>query len=284
MKTTAVVMMLLLAGLQSVAQEPGMVTSDEQGWQKIGETTINLNQENESIIVMGTDEFSALKLKVTDARIKIERVQVFYAAGEMQELDVDSDLLAGAETEELQLDHKDREIEKVAFTYRAPANAKGDKAHLELHGLKTDIQNPSNAYRHQQNPAKTDSATDQTIDNNETQIDSATQRAEEAMTDSATMEAGQELNDAAENIEDDVEEGAERFSKDVPQNPQNASDDVSEAAANTAAGIADKISKDKIGPEGQIIYIDKDSKYYYINEEGKKVFIGKNQLKNKKVD
>ncbi|HEY0651524.1 MAG TPA: hypothetical protein VGD65_00300 [Chryseosolibacter sp.] len=268
MKRAAVGFMLFLATFQSLAQKPSIVTSTEEGWQKIGETTVNFKEEDESIVVMGADEFSALKLKVTDAPIRIERVQVFYESGEMQELDVDTELLAGAETEGFQLDQKDRDIQKVAFTYRTTANTSGDKAHVELHGLKTDVREPSDAYRDRPD--------------NTGVIDSLDGGAQEA--DSAVNQAGQELNDAAENIEDDVEDGAERITNDTLQNPQNNADEVMETAANAASGIADKKIENKVGPEGQSIYIDSDSKYYYINDEGKKVIIDKKQLKDKKLD
>lgn len=277
MKTTAVGIVLLLIALQSFAQKPSIVTSTEEGWQKIGETTVSFKQENESIVILGADEFSALKLKVTDAPIKIERVQVFYESGEMQELEVDSELLPGAETDEFELEQKDRDIQKVAFTYQTTANSNGDKAHVELHGLKTNVAEPSNAYRKQgaiDSGAKTDSL--DTIDPNE--------NVQPSESDSAINQAGEELNDAAENIEDDVEDGAERISNDTLQNRQNNADEVSETAANTASGIADKKVENKVGPEDQSIYIDSNSRYYYINDEGKKVIIDKKQLKDKQVD
>jgi len=56
---------------------------------------------------------------------------------------------------------------------------------------------------------------------------------------------------------------------------------TSEIAAKGAAKITDKTYKDKVGPNGQTIYIDNQSKYYYINSKGHKVFVTKAQLKNK---
>jgi len=71
----------------------------------------------------------------------------------------------------------------------------------------------------------------------------------------------------------------------VEQGIKNAADTVanktSEIAAKGAAKITDKTYKDKVGPNGQTIYIDNQSKYYYINKKGHKVFVTKAQLKNK---
>jgi F0F1-type ATP synthase membrane subunit b/b' len=292
MKKTAVVMMAIVASVQfAFAQKPSIVTSNEEGWQKIGETTVSFKEEDESIVVMGADEFSALKLKVTDAPIKIERLQVFYESGEMQELDVESELNAGSETSEFQLDHKNRDIQKVAFTYKSTANGEGERAHVELHGLKTDAQNPSDAYRNERDRAgaEIDSAA-QDVEDAAENVDNAARDTENAMDrageeiDSAATEAGQELNDQAENIEDDVEDGADRVRSDVEAETDSATNEVAETTANTASGIADEISKDKEGPEGQTIYMERSKKYYYINEDGKKVFIGKEQLKDKKKE
>jgi len=56
---------------------------------------------------------------------------------------------------------------------------------------------------------------------------------------------------------------------------------TSELAAKGAAKITDKTYKDKVGPNGQTIYIDNQSKYYYIDKKGHKVFVTKAQLRNK---
>jgi hypothetical protein len=42
--------------------------------------------------------------------------------------------------------------------------------------------------------------------------------------------------------------------------------------------------KDKVGPGGETIFIDHSSKYYYIDKKGKKVYVPKAKLKDKKPD
>lgn len=56
------------------AQDPGIVTSSKPGWHKIGEVKADFKKENESIVVMGADQFKSIKLKVTDAPISINKV------------------------------------------------------------------------------------------------------------------------------------------------------------------------------------------------------------------
>lgn len=55
---------------------------------------------------------------------------------------------------------------------------------------------------------------------------------------------------------------------------------TSEIAAKGAAKVVDKTYKGKVGPQGQTIYIDNKSRYYYIDEAGKKVYVSKSNLKN----
>jgi outer membrane lipoprotein-sorting protein len=54
-----------------------------------------------------------------------------------------------------------------------------------------------------------------------------------------------------------------------------------EVGAKAKAKVTDKTYEDKVGPEGQTIYIDRHSKYYWINDKGHKVYISKAKLKNK---
>ncbi|MET3887648.1 hypothetical protein ABIE54_006537 [Chitinophagaceae bacterium OAS944] len=56
---------------------------------------------------------------------------------------------------------------------------------------------------------------------------------------------------------------------------------TAELASKGKNGITDKIYKDKEGPNGETIYINKHSKYYWIDKKGHKVPISKNKLQNK---
>jgi hypothetical protein len=56
---------------------------------------------------------------------------------------------------------------------------------------------------------------------------------------------------------------------------------TAEIAVKGAAKITDQTYKGKVGPGGQTIYIDNQSRYYYVDAKGKKVYVKKSQLKNK---
>ena len=55
---------------------------------------------------------------------------------------------------------------------------------------------------------------------------------------------------------------------------------VSNTAANTDSRVVDKKYHDKRGPHGESVYINKFSRYYYINKKGHRVFIKKDQLRD----
>ena len=118
------------------AQEPSIMLSDKPGWHKIGEVKADFKMENESIAVLGKDKFKSILLKVTDAPINIEGIQVFYESGDMEEFDVKNELKAGAETRKLDMKGGAQEIKKVTFTYKTMPNQQDEKAHVELYGLK----------------------------------------------------------------------------------------------------------------------------------------------------
>jgi hypothetical protein len=217
------------------------VSSNEAGWQHIGQTTASFGTQNESIKVLGADEFTAIRLKVTEAPLHIDRLQVFYESGEMEEIDVKSEMKPNSETRVITLKHPDRDINKVAFTYKTVKNSQGDKADVSLYGLKTNQPAGEDSYRDEKREVKQD--------------------AEEAKD-----EAQRDVNEAAD---------------DVNREAQSAGDKISEGVNDAGAAIKDQKVDDKVGPGNETVYLDDNAKYYYINNEGNKVYITKMELKDK---
>ena len=67
----------------------------------------------------------------------------------------------------------------------------------------------------------------------------------------------------------------------VKEGAVKAGNKTAELASKGKNAITDKIYKDKEGPNGETIYIDKHSKYYWIDKKGHKVPISKNELVSK---
>ena len=138
MKKLHLIFTVLFATLFSsvFAQEPSVMLSDKPGWHKIGEVKADFKMENQSISVLGKDKFQSILLKVTDAPINIEGIQVFDESGGMEEYDVKNELKPGSETRKIDLKGGAQEIKKITFTYKTLANQNDKKAHVELYGLK----------------------------------------------------------------------------------------------------------------------------------------------------
>jgi hypothetical protein len=250
---------LMLLGFTAFAQKPGVVLSNDEGWQKIGEITASFKMQNESIIVLGADRFNEIKLKVTEAPIQIERLQVVYESGEVEDYDILNQLEEGAETRSILIDG-DEDINKVVFTYKTLRNADDDKAHVELYGFKGRRENTSSYKRDM------DGASNKTID-------------DDIVSESEQIE--NEIDSAAENIDNDVQQSAENPEPKPKDAVDKVGDKISEMAANAAAEVNDQMFTGKMGPDGQNVYIDKHDKYYYVNKEGHKVYISKSELKDK---
>ena len=253
MKKLMVVIVLALFAWNidgAYAQKPGVVLTDEPGWQKIGETVASFKSQDESIVVIGADEFSAIKIKVEDAPLHIDRLQVFYESGEMEEFDVKNRIQAGEESAVFSLKNPDRDIQKVAFTYNTVPNTPGEKADVELYGL---------------NPQDKDRASDAYLDDAERE----------------TEEAADAVEREADQAGEDIEEGADETESDLERAADKTGDAIAEGAAKVGAEIDDRRHDTKVGPDGQVVYIGDDSRYYYVNDEGKRVFVSEWQLKDK---
>ena len=55
------------------------------------------------------------------------------------------------------------------------------------------------------------------------------------------------------------------------------------AAATADAAVVDKRYEGKFGPEGQAIYINKHSHYYYVSKTGHRIYLKKSELKDKRI-
>jgi hypothetical protein len=56
---------------------------------------------------------------------------------------------------------------------------------------------------------------------------------------------------------------------------------TAKTAVKVQSSIKDKKHDSKVGPDGQTIYIDGQSQYYYVDAKGKKRFVNEHDLKDK---
>lgn len=56
---------------------------------------------------------------------------------------------------------------------------------------------------------------------------------------------------------------------------------TAEVASKSKAKITDQKHKDKVGPNGETIYIDNHSKYYWVDKKGRRHYVTETALKAK---
>jgi len=59
---------------------------------------------------------------------------------------------------------------------------------------------------------------------------------------------------------------------------------TAEVASKSKAKITDQKHKDKVGPNGETIYIDNHSKYYWVDKKGHRHYVTEAELKPKTDD
>lgn len=99
------------------------MSQDDEGWTKIGEKTVNLSKDRDEVTVSGSEKFSSIKIRVSDAAmIDLKDVEVEYEGGEKQtvEMDIPINTTTG-ESKVIDLESSDQNVKKITFDYKKRA-------------------------------------------------------------------------------------------------------------------------------------------------------------------
>lgn len=69
--------------------------------------------------------------------------------------------------------------------------------------------------------------------------------------------------------------------KAIGKGAKAAGNKTAELASKGHAAVVDKVVEDKLGPDGQKIYVNKDDEYYWIDKKGHKQFVTEEDLVEK---
>lgn len=86
------------------------------------------------------------------------------------------------------------------------------------------------------------------------------------------------LHSSAETVKRDTTLG-----KKIGNTAKKVGHKTSNIAANTASHVVDKKYEGKCGPNGETVYINEHSHYYYVNKKGHRVYLKKSELMDKKM-
>lgn len=73
------------------------------------------------------------------------------------------------------------------------------------------------------------------------------------------------------------------FTNKVSKTATKVGNKTSELAVKGASTIVDKQYKGKYGPNGETVYINNHSEYYYVDKKGHKVYLKESELLDKKM-
>jgi hypothetical protein len=73
----------------------------------------------------------------------------------------------------------------------------------------------------------------------------------------------------------------EKAKEDVKKAAKKTGDKTAEVASKGKAKVTDQKHKDKVGPNGETIYIDNHAKYYWVDKKGHRHYVTEAQLKPK---
>jgi len=123
----------------SGSDAPVIMVSDQKGWHKIGERSVEFTRDHDEFIVIGADRFSSIKFMVTEASIQLINLTVHFESGDVQKIPVNSPVMAGTNSKVIELNGGERDLKKIAFEYKTLPNQTAEKAFVEVWGLKTNM-------------------------------------------------------------------------------------------------------------------------------------------------
>jgi len=126
-------------------------SDNEKGWTKIGEKTVDLSKNSDEISVTGSETFSSIKIKVSDAAmVDLGDLEVEFEGGSKQNIDLETPINSSTgESEVIELNSSEGKVKKISFDYKTRATWKDsdetsevkdakEKTKVEIWGLKSD--------------------------------------------------------------------------------------------------------------------------------------------------
>jgi hypothetical protein len=118
------------------AQKPEIITNNKDGWHKIGEAKVNFKTDRDVFIILGADKFKSLQVRVKDAPIRLEDLNIEYDGGVREDVALRTNYAAGSKSRVIDLKNISKGLKKVEFVYKTTPNSSNDRAEIELWGLK----------------------------------------------------------------------------------------------------------------------------------------------------
>ena len=126
---------MLVAGIVSAGSLHAQKSKSEN-WQKIAEATVDFKADKDKIPVSQAGNYKSVRIKTIDAPVHIDNLIVDYEEGGSENIPIRFDFKAGVESRAINLENVQKRIKEISIVYRTVPNWKGDKAQVEIWGLK----------------------------------------------------------------------------------------------------------------------------------------------------
>lgn len=97
----------------------------------------------------------------------------------------------------------------------------------------------------------------------------------------SVSQAQSKVKETTKEVGKDVKEGTKKGAKAVKKGGKKAGHKTASVASKGKNRIVHEVYNDKVGPEGQTIYINGKGKYFWIDEKGRKHYVTAAQLRDK---
>jgi hypothetical protein len=111
-----------------------MSFGQKAGWHKIGEVQ-DFKTDMDGITLAEPQTFQSIKIKITDARMDIMKVVIYYHNNKAEEIRLVGKVKEG-EAKIFQLKYPHENLRKVVLMHRSDPDYEADKADVELYGFK----------------------------------------------------------------------------------------------------------------------------------------------------
>ncbi len=78
-----------------------------------------------------------------------------------------------------------------------------------------------------------------------------------------------------------AQDKVEKAGQEVKKGAKKVGHKTAEVASKGKSKVTDQTYKDKVGPNGETIYIDRHNKYYWVDDKGHRHYVTESELKNK---
>ncbi len=118
-----VIWTLFVLGMSSCG--PSKPVTD-RAWRFVGDKWVNYGLDHDVLKLSDAkDEFAKLKLRVTDAPLRIYDMKVYFDNGEVQDVPIKSLIRQGGESRVIDLTGSKRRLDRIEFWYETKGHSKG---------------------------------------------------------------------------------------------------------------------------------------------------------------